>query len=333
MNRYLIGICMLVAFGGQAYGQQGFRFLELPASPHALALGGAVVSGMPAAGLWQQNPALLDSSLSGQLMLSHQWLYAGLRHSGMNYAHQFKKAGTWGLGLQYLDYGQMQGYDASGMATGTFTATDYVVQLSHARSWEAYRAGASLKWASSGIAAYRADALLLDAGGAFQHPGRELVAAFAVRNLGLLRRSYTDLQKTTMPLELRLGITFKPQFMPFRFSVTAHQLQQPGPGSGDPLAPVNKEEPALVDNIMRHFAAGTELLLSKNLNLRAGYNHLRRRELRLENAAGMSGFSLGLMLKIRGLQFDYTQAWYHMAGGSSQLGLIVETNRIFKNKI
>lgn len=333
MYKYLIATFILLAIAWQAHAQQGFRFLELPATPHALGLGGVVVSGLPAAGLWQQNPALLDSSLSGQMMLSHQWLYAGLRHSGMAYAHEFKQAGSWGLGVQYLDYGEMQGYDPTGTATGTFKASDYVVQLSHGRKWEAYRAGASLKWASSGIAGFRANAILLDAGGAFQHPTRQLGAAFAIRNLGLLSRSYTENDQTALPLELRLGITFKPEFMPFRFSLTAHQLQKAGAGSADPAAPINKEEPVLVDNIMRHFALGTELLLSKNLHLRAGYNHLRRRELRLENAAGMSGFSMGLMLKIRRLQLDYTQAWYHMAGGSSQLGLVVDMNKIFKNKI
>lgn len=333
MYKYLIGICVLLGLSYQASAQQGFRFLELPASPHALALGGTVVSGMPAAGLWMQNPALLDSSSSAQLMLAHQWLYAGVQHSSLAYAHQFKERGSWGLGVQYLNYGEMQGYDPAGEPAGEFTASDYVVQLSHARKIQHYRIGGSLKWASSGIAGYRASAVLLDAGGAFVHPDRQLVAAFAIRNLGLLSRTYTGTDRPELPLEVRLGLTFKPEFMPFRFSLTGHQLQQPGLRNADPAAPINKEAPPLVDSIMRHFSAGTELLLSKNLNLRAGYNHLRRQELKLENAAGMSGFSLGLMLQVRGLQFDYTHAWYHMAGGSSQLGLIVDMNKIFTSKI
>lgn len=333
MYKYLIGICVALGLASGANAQQGFRFLELPASPQALALGGTVVSGMPAAGLWLQNPALLDSAGSAQLMLAHQWLYAGVRHSSFAYAHRFKEAGSWGLGVQYLDYGEMQGYDPAGEPTGLFAASDYMVQLSHARQIQHYRIGGSLKWASSGIAGYRASAVLLDAGGAFVHPDRQLVAAFAIRNLGLMSRTYTDTNRPELPLEVRLGLTFKPEFMPFRFSVTGHQLQQPNLGKGDPAAPINKEDPPLVDNIIRHFSAGAELLLSRNLNLRAGYNHLRRQELKLESAAGMSGFSLGMMLQVRGLQFDYTHAWYHMAGGSSQLGLIVDMNKIFTSKI
>src|SRR5690606_33868634 len=129
---------------GQVFAQQAFRFLEIPASAHALALGGVVASGNPhlGAGLWMQNPALLDSSQNGQLLLDYQWFYAGARQSNLAYVQDFSGAskgstlGTWGFGVQYLDFGKMSGFDDAGESTGEFTASDYVVQLSHSRRWK-----------------------------------------------------------------------------------------------------------------------------------------------------------------------------------------------------
>ena len=332
MLRILFLISILAGSLQALNAQSSFLFLERSATPRALALGGAAITGMPDAGLWWQNPALLDSLSAGQLQLSHQWFYADVQQSHLAYSLH-TKGGSWGGGVQYLDWGKMQGYDASGNPTSSFTASDYVVQLSHARRWRVYSAGASIKWASSGIAAYRAGALLLDAGGTFNHPTKELVAGFVVRNIGVFKRSYTGNQSLELPLEVRIGLTFKPRFMPFRFTLTGQHLQQPNLGKADPSAPYNKEEPPVVDNVMRHLAFGTELLLSPNVQLRAGYNHLLRQELKLENVGGMSGFSMGLMLRIRSFQLEYTRAWYHVAGGTSQLGLGVDINRIFKKRI
>lgn len=332
MHKYFIGTLWLLWLWTPLQAQLSFQFLNRPGSARALALGGSVVTAVPDAGLWLQNPALLDSTLSGHMQLSYQGFYAGVRQTNLTYTQHLSRYGSWGGGVQYINYGEMQGYDASGEPTTPFTASDYVVQLSHARQWQQYRAGGSLKWASSGIAGYRANALLLDVGGTFRHPSKEFIVGFAVSNIGLVTSSYTDVEPE-LPLEVRLGATFKPQFMPFRFTVTAHHLQEPKLGFADLASPFNKEEPPVVDQVMRHLSAGAEFLLSKNVNLRAGYNHLLRQELKLENTGALSGFSLGFMVRVRSFSFDYSRAWYHVAGGTNQLSLGINFNRIFKNTI
>lgn len=332
-TQLLVVLIFLFTCLNQAVAQQSFRFVELPGSAKALALGGSVATGVADASMWKQNPSMLDSTLSGQLLLDYQWFYAGVRQSNLAYVHNFERAGSWGLGVGYLNYGDMQEFDPSGEPLGEFSASEYVVQLSHARLWKVYSFGGSLKWASSGIAGYRANALLFDAGGTFRHPEQELVAGFVIRNIGIVSQSYTDTQMPEIPFEVRMGLTFKPKFMPIRFTVTGRHLQQPDLSIADPVAPFNKEELPLVDNVMRHFTAGAEFLLSRNVHLRAGYNHLQRQELRLENVAGMSGFSLGFMFRVRSFRFDYTRSWYHLAGGNSQLTLVTDMNRIFNKKI
>lgn len=332
MHKNFVGTLLLLLLWLPLQAQQSFQFLNRPGSARALALGGTAITAVPDAGMWLHNPALLDSVLNHQMQLSYQGFYAGVRQSNFAYAYHQPRYGSWGAGVQYLNYGDMQGYDASGDPITPFNASEYVVQLSHARQWQQYTAGASLKWASSGIASYRANALLLDVGGTFRHPSKEFIAGFAVTNIGVVTSSYTD-ERPELPLEVRLGATFKPQFMPFRFTVTAHRLQQPKLGHADLTLPFNKEEPSVVDQTMRHLSAGAEFLMSKNINLRAGYNHLLRQELKLENTGALSGFSLGFMLRVRNFSLDYSRAWYHVAGGTNQLSLGINLNKIFKNTI
>ena len=143
-----------------------------------------------------------------------------------------------------------------------------------------------------------------------------------------------------MPLDVQLGTSFKPEHLPFRFSFTAHHLQQldivyldPNQrGQLDENGEEIKPRKTLGDKIARHFVVGGELLLSKNLNVRLGYNHLQRRELRLENTSGGAGFSFGVMLRISQFQLDYTHAGYHASGGANYFTIARNLDSLFKKQ-
>jgi hypothetical protein len=112
-------------------------------------------------------------------------------------------------------------------------------------------------------------------------------------------------------------------------------LQQPDLVYLDTTGQARNNQPlgkSLGDKIARHLVLGGELLLSKNLNLRLGYNHLRRKELRLENAPGAAGFSAGFLLRLKGFQLDYARAFYHQSGGSNFFTVGTDLGRFFKKK-
>ena len=77
---------------------------------------------------------------------------------------------------------------------------------------------------------------------------------------------------------------------------------------------------------------GAALVLGKGLQLRVGYNHLQRRELRLDNTSGSAGLSFGAMLKISTFQLDYTHATLQAAGSSEYLTVSRNLNSLFKKK-
>ncbi len=298
----------------QVGGRHSFSFLDLPPTATVSALGGIGAAAPVGAGFWQHNPALADSTIAHTLSLSFLPYFADIRQLQLGYALPYKDGYVMGS-VQYLNYGELQGYDASGTPEGTFTASDWAISAGYGKSFGPYAAGALLKWASSGIAGYRASALLIDAGGRFRHPEKDLTIGFVIRNLGVSLGRY-DAESADLPLDIQIGAAFKPQFMPFRFYLQAHHLQQPQLEQNS-----NKEAPGGFGKVMRHVTVGSELVISKNVHLRFGYNYLRRQELKLPQTSGGAGFSAGLMLQSKRFRFDYSRAWYHAVGGRHQLSL------------
>lgn len=314
-----VALALLLLMGAarvnaQVGGRHSFSFLDLPPTATISALGGIGVAAPAGAGFWQHNPALADSTAAHTLSLSYLPYFADIRQLQLGYATPFKQGYLLG-GVQYINYGEMQGYDPSGAPEETFRASDWAVSAGYSRSFGPYAAGAVFKWASSGIAGYRASAVLIDAGGRFRHPDKDLTIGFVIRNLGVSLGGY-DTETPELPLDIQIGAAFKPQFMPFRFYLQAHHLQQPRLEQNS-----NNEAPAGFGKVMRHVTVGSELVITKNVHLRFGYNYLRRQELKLPQTSGGAGFSAGFMLQSRRFRFDYSRAWYHAVGGRHQLSL------------
>jgi hypothetical protein len=305
----------------QIGGRHSFAFLDLPPTAAVSALGGAGVAAPHGLGFWQYNPALADSASAHVLSLSYLPYFADIRQLQLGYAQPVKGGYVLG-GVQYLNYGSMEGYDASGASEGEFSASDWAISAGYSHHFGPFAAGGLLRWASTGIGGYRASALLLDAGGRFRHPQKDLTVAFLIRNLGAGLGRYAD-EVVALPLDVQLGASFKPQFMPFRFYVQGHHLQQPRLQQGG-----NNAEAALFAKVMRHVTLGTELVLSRHVQLRLGYNYLRRQELRLPDAAGGAGFSAGFGLGGKRFRLDYSRAWYHAVGGRNQLSLALNMNKL-----
>ncbi len=94
----------------------------------------------------------------------------------------------------------------------------------------------------------------------------------------------------------------------------------------------NASSPCRLRNPTSHFTASAALVLGKGLNLRVGYNHLQRRELRLDNTSGSAGLSFGVMLKISTFQIDYTHATLQAAGSSEYFTIARSLDSLFKKK-
>ncbi|WP_375417101.1 type IX secretion system protein PorQ [uncultured Hymenobacter sp.] len=343
--RWLTGFGLMMGVGSwqtalaqQLGGRAAFPFLELPAGAQQAALGGMA----PAARaddptLLFANPAALHEGMDGRLALSYVDYVSDIRQSTAAYVFNTAKAGRFGVGLTYVSYGDFESFDAAGNSLGSFSVNEFALSVADSYTKGRVTFGGAAKLAVSSIAGSRAVGLAADVGALYKHPAQDFTVGLVVRNAGAQLTPYPGTRRGPLPLDVQLGAAIKPEHMPVRVSLTAHHLQRWDieyfdPNQRGPLDEAGNEttpKRSFGDNLARHFTVGAELLLGQNLSFRAGYNHLARRELRLDNVSGGAGLSLGVMLKISQFQLDYTYATLQAAGSSNYFTL---SKTLFKKK-
>lgn len=322
---------------GQIGGSNNFTFLNIPSNPTISALGGMNISkSQKDPNAFVQNPALLDTAENNLLGINFLPYLGGVRYTSVAFVKIIKKQ-PFGLAIQHIDYGDFLQTDAIGNILGKFSASDNAITLSYARRQGNITFGGNLKFVNSVIESYSASAILLDFGGIFNHPIQDLTFGIAVKNIGMRLKSFTPSNNSDFPLDVQIGITFKPKYMPVRFSITAHHLYKYDIAyldktiiKKDLSGNIIENKISVIDNLGRHFITGAELLLSKNFNILLGYNHLRNRELSQINVNGFSGFSVGFLFKTKFIDLSYSYSGYNTAGNLNSFGLVCDLGKIIK---
>ena len=322
---FTILIFIPLVVSAQIGGQNVYDFLNLTPSARVASLGGVNISTIDDdLSLAYENPALVNDSMHQRVSLSFSNYLAGINFGSASYSHTFDKIGSFYSGIQYVNYGKLQGADEFGNLTGKFSAGDFAWVIGFARGWKSFRYGANLKLINSTLASgYSSVGLALDLGGSYQSANKLFSAGIVLRNIGTQLSTYVSgAEKEPLPFQFILGLSNKLKYMPLRFSLTLTNLENPNLLFIDPNAPLELDlngepiEPAnqTLDRIFRHAIFSTEFLLGKGFRLRAGYNHLRRQELRSENRAGFTGFSLGAGIRVKRFALDYGFSSYGFAG-------------------
>jgi hypothetical protein len=310
-------------------GRTGLTFLQLPADARSAALGARHISlSGKEATLFLQNPALLDTTKSRNLAISLMPYLAATRFLNVAYTRQFKKVkGVWGGGIQYFDYGTLTQTDDLGNTLGQFKAADYAISIGYGNTIQNITIGGSLKMVGSMLESYQLRGLALDWGASFRHPDQDLTAGFVVKNLGFLRQNYAGGEAPPLPFDLRAGVTFKPEYMPLRFSITAHHLNSFDMVYNDPAlffdfdANGNRipRKIPIQEKLFRHLTLGAEILIHRQFRVMLGYDHLRRQELRLQTTNGTEGLSFGAWLQVKKFEISYGRTQYGPGIASSTL--------------
>jgi hypothetical protein len=310
-----------VSLYAQIGGRHVYDFLNLTPSARVISLGGVNVSTIDEdVNFGYQNPALVTDSMHKHVSLSFANYLADIGYGYASYSQRIEGIGNFHSGVHYVSYGKLQGADEFGNLTGEFNAGEFAWVIGLSRAYKRFHYGANLKFISSTLATgYTSTGLAVDLGASYYSKDRLFSSGLVVRNIGTQLSTYTGTGETEpLPFEVIMGMSVKLKYMPLRFSITATNLEHPNLIFEDPspqpqldlAGNLIEPENVTVDNIFRHFVFGGEFLLGNALRLRAGYNHLRRQELRSENRAGLSGFSLGAGLRINRLAFDYGYSSY-----------------------
>ncbi len=327
-------LILLSIFSWFAFSQSpnAYYFLSLPTSPTVAGLGGINIS-VPDKDLASAyyNPALLDSIHKNVAELNFIDYFAGIVYGYTAYAFQVVPNSYMFGSVKFLNYGKFIQADEFGNKLGTFTGNNVMLNFGANRLYGNLKLGMNLKFFYSQLNGLSAVGISSDFGLYYYYPKWDVSAAITLNNFGTdIKSYYNNLGVKGMPLELNAGITKKIPHAPFRVSLTFQQLQQPklvfpevqqktifNTGADETV-----EKNTFGENLLRHIVIGTEILLSKNFNLRFGYNFRRRRELKPpDKPFNFAGISMGITMKIKGYQLSYSYSNFYSIGGMNTFGI------------
>jgi hypothetical protein len=324
----------------QVGGTGTYDFLNLTNSARVAALGGKNVSlndsdlNMPF-----HNPSLLSPQMDKNLVLNYVPYFANINYGYFSYAFDQKQTGTFAIGIHFINYGEFDGTNAAGLTTGKFYASEYALNIIYSRPINNFlRWGINIKPIYSNLESYNSYGLALDLGISFTSESKLSTVAFVARNMGMQLKSFTGNYTEPVAYEFLLGFTHKFQYAPFRFSVTAHNLQKyqlrydlpdPDPSNFGPNQNQLNNFEKFTDNLFRHIIAGVEFLPSRSFYISFAYNYQRRKEMALQDSPGAVGFSFGTGLRLKKFSFSYGWAKYHAYGGSNHFSFLINLSQLY----
>lgn len=320
----------------QVGGQSVYQFLSLVTSPRQAALGGKVITlrdyDVNAAFF---NPAAINDEMHNRLSTNYGSLFGEVTYGTAAYAYTYDQhVQTIHAGVNYVDYGTLEGYDENGDPTGNFTGSEIALSGGYAYNipYTEWYIGANAKLISSTLETYSSFGGAIDLGVMFIDEPNDINWGLSIRNFGTQFTTYAGTREQ-LPFEVLLGVSQELEHVPIRWHITLENLQQwqvafsnPARSEGNLDGGSTEEKVSFFNNALRHVIAGAELFPSKGFNIRIGYNFRRAEELRIVDQRNFSGISVGLGLKMGRFKFDYSYSRYTLAANTSLFGLTINFN-------
>jgi hypothetical protein len=201
--------------------------------------------------------------------------------------------------------------------------------------------GIALKTIISQYDIYNSFGNALDFGIMF-HNKKDFSVSLLARNIGVMYNPYSNTSgREKLPATVQLGLSKKVAKAPFRVFLVYDQLLKWKLGYVSPIDTAGKysslssgtvedstgfkkftvKTGKFADDFMRHVTLGTEILITKNFNLRIAYNYRRQKENTLPDKRGASAFSFGFNLKVKRFGFAYSFVKMSVPGNSHLIGL------------
>jgi hypothetical protein len=313
-------------------GSTAYSFLRLPVPARTAALAGNTIGLKDDdVNLVAQNPASLNAGMSNQLSLSYINYITDINYLYATYARSFDSVGHFAASLQKVGYGKFKETDEFGAELGTFRANDYNFALSYARDLDSsFTWGLSLKTIFSKYYTYSSLASAVDGALTYKNKKRQFVASVVLSNLGMQWKTYSG-TKEKLPYYINIGLSKKVAKAPFRLllsyeNISKWDLTYSDPNNPEPTVDPFTKEPIKKskfrtggDKLLRHMIFGTEIIVTKNIFLRVGYNYRRLKEMQLPDKSGAVGLSFGFGFKVSKFHFSYAFSKYHAIGNVNNI--------------
>ena len=306
-NRYFIAIILCltmlhmwtVAEGADIHANAGTRamtFLKFGVGARAISMGESQVADASDLYASYWNPAGLARVQRPQVGVMHNEWFEGINHQFLGFVQPVGNASALGGSVIFVDFGELQGRDASGKETKKFRPYDLALILSYARQFgAALSVGANAKWIREKIIDdVNAQVVAFDVGGLYAVPKSHLTFGFNVQHLGSKAKFVQE--SFRLPLNIKVGAAYK--LLNDAFTIAAD---------------VNRPS----DNDIT-LGFGVALTASQLLHLRTGYKY----KIGGNDLGTASGITSGIGFTIEGFQIDYAFVSFEKLGGVHRFSLI-----------
>lgn len=283
-----------------------YNFLRLDVSARAAALNGSFVSMTDDPNVLFYNPAALTTITVPRVSANYLNHLMDVNAGSISYGQHLEGIGSIGAGVTFVNYGSITETDESMNILGSFGANEFAVLL----GWgvpldDETNVGISLKGIYSSIATYRSTAAAIDLGILHQIPSENITIGASLLSIG---RQFTTYNRTreSLPLDLKVGITKRPEHLPAVLSLSFHKLNDP--------------QKSLLQRF-ENFTFGAEFLMSESVRFRVGFNNKQRKELKIGTGPGLAGFSLGGGIIYEEYLIDYAFNSYGKIGGLHRISI------------
>lgn len=330
-------IVFIILFCTEAFSQIGgkyvYQFLNLVTSPRQAALGGKTVT------IYDYdvnqgffNPATINPEMDNHLSVNYGSYFGEVTYGTAAYAYTYDRhVQTFHVGVNYVNYGDFDGYDENGQKTASFTGSEIALSFGYAYNvpWTDIFIGVNGKLISSTLESYNSFGAAMDLGALYVDDFNDINIGLAIRNIGVQIKPYQDTNEK-LPMEIVAGISQELENVPIRWHLTLENLQQwdiafsnPNRTEGSLDGGSKKEKVGFLNNALRHVILGAELFPEKSFSIRLGYNFRRAEELRIVEQRNFSGLSAGFGLRFNNIRFDYSYSRYTSAANTSLFGLMI----------
>ena len=221
------------------------------------------------------------------------------------------------IGVLYNSYGQFERLDQVGQQIGSFNGRSYTIQFGASHKVGLFQLGTSLKYSGILLETTSASLILMDLGGVFKHPTKSLQVGMSIRNFGWVLNEPLVVSSSQLPFDVVLGLTFKPTYMPFRFTLTAYDL----PRTKVEVVPQELIQDRVFSPVLRFVNPSLALVLGDLMEIQLGYNYRVSETLRLDNGGFGAGWSYGFKLLMKKYQVLIARNTYQAAGGTTFITL------------
>jgi hypothetical protein len=164
--------------------------------------------------------------------------------------------------------------------------------------------GTNLKYFYSKLYDKSNSGMIVDIGANFSPlPTKDLRLALVFSNIGFLLGE----NQMIIPSNFKFGTSFKPEYMPLRFSLTYIYSQK------------NYEK--------ENFSFGIEVLLSKYMNVLIGYNFKNDKGFKLNKSEKLRGISYGLELILKRFELNYSRLILNSISNSNNISINYKLKR------